>query len=79
MPENLKPYPAYKDSGVPWLGQVPEHWKLRSLGSITTSVSHHGRPDLALLSVVRERGVIPRSSMSDEENHNFIPDDLTGY
>ena len=22
----LKPYPAYKDTGVPWLGDVPEHW-----------------------------------------------------
>jgi len=21
----LKPYPAYKDSGVEWLGKVPEH------------------------------------------------------
>jgi type I restriction enzyme S subunit len=21
------PYPAYKDSGVPWLGEVPEHWE----------------------------------------------------
>ncbi len=26
MIDGLKPYPAYKDSGVPWLGQVPEHW-----------------------------------------------------
>ena len=25
----LKPYAAYKDSAVPWLGQVPEHWQLR--------------------------------------------------
>ena len=24
----LKPYPAMKDSGVPWLGSVPEHWGL---------------------------------------------------
>ena len=23
----LKPYPDYKDSGVPWLGEVPKHWK----------------------------------------------------
>lgn len=23
---NLKPYPKYKDSGVEWLGEVPEHW-----------------------------------------------------
>lgn len=22
----LKPYPKYKDSGVEWLGEVPEHW-----------------------------------------------------
>lgn len=26
-----KPYPAYKDSGVEWLGKVPAHWKLRTL------------------------------------------------
>ena len=26
MIANLKPYPAMKDSGVPWLGEVPEHW-----------------------------------------------------
>ena len=26
-----KPYPAYKDSGVEWLGQVPEHWEVRRL------------------------------------------------
>ena len=26
MIHNLKPYSAYKDSGVPWLGKVPEHW-----------------------------------------------------
>ncbi len=23
-----KAYPAYKDSGVEWIGQVPEHWKI---------------------------------------------------
>ncbi len=33
MSDGLKPYPAYKDSGVPWLGQVPEHWEIRRLGS----------------------------------------------
>ncbi len=26
-----KPYPAYKDSGVEWLGQVPEHWSISSV------------------------------------------------
>ena len=27
-----QPYPAYKDSGVEWLGKVPEHWEVRCLG-----------------------------------------------
>lgn len=26
-----KPYPAYKDSGVEWLGRVPEHWVTKPL------------------------------------------------
>ena len=25
---HYKPYPAYRDSGVEWIGQVPEHWKI---------------------------------------------------
>jgi len=33
----LKPYPKYKDSGVLWLGEVPEQWEVRRLKS---SVSH---------------------------------------
>lgn len=29
----LRPYPAYKPSGVEWLGEVPEHWEVRKLKS----------------------------------------------
>lgn len=25
----MKRYPKYKDSGIQWLGQIPEHWDLR--------------------------------------------------
>ncbi len=31
MIADLKPYPAYKPSGVEWLGDVPEHWEVRRL------------------------------------------------
>ncbi|BCB95446.1 hypothetical protein JZK55_03680 [Dissulfurispira thermophila] len=31
MITDLKPYPAYKDSGVEWLGEVPAHWEVRRL------------------------------------------------
>jgi type I restriction enzyme, S subunit len=29
MIADLKPYPEYKESGLPWLGQVPRHWEVR--------------------------------------------------
>ena len=31
MSGELKPYPAYKDSGVKWLGEVPKHWEVERL------------------------------------------------
>ncbi len=31
MTTPLKPYPKKKDSGVEWLGDVPEHWEVRRL------------------------------------------------
>jgi type I restriction enzyme S subunit len=31
MTEGLKSYPDYKPSGVPWLGDVPEHWDAEPL------------------------------------------------
>lgn len=31
-----QPYPQYKDSGVEWLGEVPEHWEVKRLKYFTT-------------------------------------------
>jgi type I restriction enzyme S subunit len=31
---HYKSYPAYKDSGVEWLGRVPEHWQIKRLKHI---------------------------------------------
>ena len=39
-----KAYPVYKDSGVEWLGEIPEHWetrKLKRLCSFITDGSHY--------------------------------------
>ena len=32
----IPPYPAYRPSGVPWLGDVPEHWKVRRLEHVAS-------------------------------------------
>ena len=33
---NYNPYTAYKDSGVEWIGQVPEHWGVKPIKIVTT-------------------------------------------
>jgi type I restriction enzyme S subunit len=75
----MKAYPNYKDSGVTWLGQVPEHWESLKLRTILNPNTKRKRPDLPLLSVVREKGVIKRNIKDKEENHNTIPEDLSNY
>jgi type I restriction enzyme S subunit len=75
----MQKYPAYKDSGVEWLGEIPKDWKSERLASILNNVAERNRTDLPLLSITRERGVILRDLDNEEENHNFIPDDLTNY
>ena len=34
-----KPYPAYKDSGVEWLGMVPEGWEVKRLKYVATNTT----------------------------------------
>ena len=36
---HYKPYPAYRDSGVEWIGQVPEHWRITPLKVIAETIN----------------------------------------
>ena len=42
MPFDLQPYPAYKPSGVDWLGNVPEHWTVRRLKTLCSRFGLYG-------------------------------------
>ena len=43
--QNFRPYPAYKDSGVEWLGEIPAHWEVLSLKRIGNLQAGAGFPD----------------------------------
>ncbi len=58
---------------------IPQHWQVLKLRQILRPFSEKNHPELPLLSVVREKGVIIRNTDSKEENHNYIPEDLSGY
>ena len=75
----MQRYDSYKDSGIQWLGEIPSHWEVKHLRNFLTIFSEKGHGDKQLLSVTRENGVILRDKENKEENHNFVPDDLSGY
>ncbi|EGR0350113.1 MULTISPECIES: restriction endonuclease subunit S [Vibrio] len=68
-----------KDSGFEWVGKIPATWEISKLGRCLSAVSVKNHPDLPLLSITRELGVIERDTDDKKSNHNFIPDDLSGY
>ena len=75
----MEKYSEYKDSGIQSIGKIPNHWEVRHLRNFLTLFSEKGFGHSQLLSVTREKGVIVRDKENKEENHNFVPDDLSGY
>src|SRR5258708_25391673 len=43
-----KPYPAYKESGVEWLGEIPEHWDIFPLKRLAKIRYGLGQPPAQL-------------------------------
>ena len=58
---------------------IREGQNIKQLRSYLKMITIKNKPNEQLLSVVREKGVIIRDIESKEENHNYIPDDLSGY
>ena len=70
---------SYSKDNLAWLGTIPDHWQVSKLRQVFSPFSEKNYPDMPLLSVVREKGVIIRNVESKEENHNYVPDDLSNY
>lgn len=62
MSATLKPYPEYKTSRLPWLGEIPSHWQEKRAKYFFREVDERsttGKEEL--LSVSHITGVTPRS------------------
>lgn len=72
MIAGLKPYAEYKDSGLPWLGQVPVHWQI-----VRSKRLFAARKDLALpndpqLSATQAYGVIEQAEFERRSGHRVV-------
>ncbi len=77
MIADLKPYPAYKDSGVPWLGNVPEHWDVRPGRACyrEKKVPNIGLQEKTVLSLSYGQIVVK----AEDKLHGLVPESFETY
>ena len=51
MIEKLMPYPGYQESGLTWIGEIPQGWEVRRNGRLFTQRNETGRAELPVLEV----------------------------
>jgi type I restriction enzyme, S subunit len=77
MIEGLKPYAEYKESGLPWLEQVPCHWRICRNGNLFAQRNQTGYAELPILEVSLKTGVRVRDFANSSRKQ--IMSDLTKY
>lgn len=73
--QGLNPNVPMKDSGIPWIGMIPEHWTLRRVKFILTESKEKSViGDEVPLSLGKETGIIPSSEKKNKtlESASFI-------
>jgi len=75
----MQRYEKYKDSGIDWLGEIPEHWGVESFKNILNERNEKNDPIISKerLSLIIDKGV----TLYDEKTTNLdrFKDDFTQY
>ncbi len=76
----LNPDVPMKDSGIPWIGQIPDHWELRRFKTVCSLIrepSKNGDKKIALENIETNTGrLIATDSVFDGEGVHFEPGDI---
>ncbi len=59
--KGLNPNAPMKDSGIPWIGVIPEHWETRKIKYLFAERSEKGHPNEPVLCATQKYGVIPQN------------------
>ena len=74
----MNPYPAYRPSGVEWLGEVPEHWEVqlaKTLGRIRYGLGQPPRESAEGVPLIRATNV-ERGRIVEKDLIRVDPSDL---
>lgn len=62
----LDPTAPLRPSGIDWLGEIPAHWEVRRVATLFSQRDERNEPDLPLLEVSINAGVVIREFSSDK-------------
>ena len=62
----LHPYPDYKPSGLPWLGDMPAHWEVRRAGWLFRKMDRPVRDTDQMITCFRDGTVTLRKNRRTE-------------
>lgn len=68
----LDPNVRMKDSGVEWIGEVPENWTICRIADLYSERSESGNDSLPILTVSINSGISDRELSNDEQDRVFI-------
>ena len=77
--ETVKKYDTYKDSGIEWIGEIPQKWDLIRLQFCIDEIKEKNQPIKSeqVLSLVKDKGV----TLYEEKGNvgNAAKEDITEY
>lgn len=75
--KGIRPNRKMKDSGIEWIGEIPEDWNINKIKRFLRYVSTKDKGNCEVLSLYRELGIVPKNSRND--NHNVTAEDTSNY
>ncbi len=75
--KGLNPNAPMKDSGIAWIGEVPNGWRVEKVKFHLERKNTKNIYDGQILSLYREYGVVPKDSR--EDNRNVTSEDTSDY
>ena len=65
-------YPAYKPSGVEWLGEVPEHWDVLQSRRMFKARREAAKEGAIMLTASQKYGMIPQAEFVEREGRRVV-------